>query len=117
MAVLDSEWEKSTARDDLPMKILIESKSVDKAPPPFQIKEDPHNSKRKLPTSAIALTNKTKETPKAQIADDSPNSPVVKVGRGKSNGRQWQKIISLAWLMIIYLLCIYYAVNNMKLLL
>ena len=89
---------------------MKESKSVDKTPPHFQIEEDPHNSKRKLPISAIALTNKAKKAPKAQIADDSPNSPVVKVGRGKSNGRQWQKIISLEWLMIIYLLCIYYAV-------
>ena len=72
------------------MKILKESKSVDKAPPPFQIEEDPHNSERKLPTSAIALTNKAKKAQNPQIADDSPNSPVVKVGRGKKNGSQWQ---------------------------
>ena len=77
------------------MKILKESKSVDKAPPHFQIEEDPHNSERKLPTSAIALTSKAKKAQKTQIADDFPNAPVVKVGRGKSNGRQWQKIISL----------------------
>ena len=66
------------------MKILKESKSVDEAPPPFQIEEDPHNSERKLPTSTIALTNKAKKAPKAQVADDSPNSPVVNVGSDKS---------------------------------
>ena len=64
---------------------------VESFPPHVLIVADPHNPKSKLPKSAIDLENKAKKSKKAlkaDVSDDSTNSPVVVKGArgGRGNG-------------------------------